>query len=365
MRVAVYAPLKSPNHPVPSGDRQMARMLIAALRQVGHQVELASEMRSYSPSPETGAHDEAKRLAGHEIERIAARWLRDGPPDLWFCYHPYYKAPDFLGPELTRRFGMPGVTAEASWSERRNAGAWADSQEVVAEAVRRAAVNICFRAKDRDGLRIVAPGARFEMLAPFIEAGPFLELAPGHAPRRIVTVAMMRAGDKLASYRMLARALERIADMPWTLTVAGDGPGRDDVTAAFSRLDPSRIEWLGERPPEEIPRVLAKGGIYAWPGFGEAYGLAYLEAQAAGLPVVAQAVDGVPGVVVDGSTGLLTPPRDVAAFSAALARLLGDPRLQASMSESARRFVATERSFTVAADRLAEILAAIHGAGDG
>ena len=40
MRIAFYAPLKSPNHPVPSGDRLMARLLIAALQRAGHDVEI-------------------------------------------------------------------------------------------------------------------------------------------------------------------------------------------------------------------------------------------------------------------------------------------------------------------------------------
>ena len=48
MRIAFYAPLKSPDHPVPSGDRQMARLLVAALRHAGHDVEIASELRSYA-----------------------------------------------------------------------------------------------------------------------------------------------------------------------------------------------------------------------------------------------------------------------------------------------------------------------------
>src|SRR5262249_19980245 len=159
MRIAFYAPLKSPNHPVPSGDRQMARTLMAALIRAGHSVGLASELRAFSPSSAVGAHDEIKETARSEIERIAAHWMHDTPPDLWFTYHPYYKAPDFIGPELTRRFGLPYVTAEASWSERRVVDGWAESQAVVAESVRHAAVNICMRQKDRRGLQDIAPTA--------------------------------------------------------------------------------------------------------------------------------------------------------------------------------------------------------------
>lgn len=361
MRIAFYAPLKSPNHPVPSGDRQMARMLVAALIRAGHAVGIASELRAFSPSPAPRAHDEVREAAGAEIERLAANWTRDTPPDLWLCYHPYYKAPDFIGPELARRFGVPYVTAEASWSSRRSVDGWAGTQALVAESVRQAAVNICMRVKDRDGLRNVAPLARFEMLDPFIDVAPFAGVEPQLNGRRIVTVAMMRPGDKLESYRMLARALERIEHLAWTLAVVGDGPAREEVRSEFARLDPARIEWLGEKAPLDVPAVLGRGALYAWPGFGEAYGLAYLEAQAAGLPVVAQEIDGVPAVVRDGRTGLLTPAGNVTAFADALARLLNDAPLRRSMSQAARGFVANERSFGIASARLAEIVQGVRG----
>ena len=70
--------------------------------------------------------------------------------------------------------------------------------------------------------------------------------------------------------------------------------------------------------------------LYLWPAINEAYGMAFLEAQAAGLPVVAGRTGGVPAVVADGVTGLLTPIGDAAAFAGAVARLLdGRPNAHA------------------------------------
>src|ERR1041384_1816908 len=97
MRIAFYAPMKSPNHPVPSGDRQMARLLIKALQHVGHTVELASELRSYSSEPDDRHDDRGEGEATREIDRLCRNWASTRP-DLWFTYHPYYKAPDPLGP---------------------------------------------------------------------------------------------------------------------------------------------------------------------------------------------------------------------------------------------------------------------------
>ncbi|NKF15434.1 glycosyltransferase, partial [Rhizobium phaseoli] len=74
----------------------------------------------------------------------------------------------------------------------------------------------------------------------------------------------------------------------------------------------------------EIAGLLGCGGILFWPGCGVDYGLAYLEAQAAGLPVVAKQTAGVPAVVEPEETGLLTPGGDLAAYAGAVAALLDD-----------------------------------------
>jgi glycosyltransferase involved in cell wall biosynthesis len=351
MRISFYAPLKPPDHPVPSGDREMARLLMRALAAAGHQVELASGLRSFRAAPPGESGGDVPFQAKAEVGRLAAAWEAAGPPDLWLSYHPYYKAPDLLGPQLTARFGVPYVTAEASYAPKRDRDGWAGSQDAVLGAVRRAALNLCFTQRDRDGLQAAAPDARFATLPPFIDVSPF---RPSRSPERgrLATVAMMRSGDKLESYRMLADALGRIADLGWTLTVIGDGPARSDVAAAFAPFAPGRIELLGAVAPEAVPAALQGAAIYAWPGCGEAYGLAYLEAQAAGLPAVAQNTAGVPAVVLDGRTGLLTPAGDVGAYAAALARLLRDEMERQALGAAARRFVTIERSLEAAAKRL-------------
>jgi glycosyltransferase involved in cell wall biosynthesis len=357
MKIAFYAPMKPPDHPVPSGDRLMARLLIEAMRRIGHTVFVASEFRGYGSSPETFPERQAAGTA--EAERILSKWRGSGAPDLFFCYHPYYKAPDFLGPLLSSALAIPYVTAEASYSRRRREGFWKPSQAVVEAGLRKAALNICFTQRDREGLRSVVDEERLEMLPPFIDCAAFTLSRAGSSPPRLMTVAMMRPGDKLESYRFLARALECCLDLPWTLYIVGDGAAGDEVRSLFADFPHDRIDWLGERPSQDLAGILAKGDLYVWPGIGEAFGLAYLEAQAAGLPVVAQAVAGVPEVVMDGATGILTREGDLDAYAAAIRRLLGQPDLRRTLGEQARRFVFAERSLDRAAGRLSSLLARV------
>ncbi|CAN7706595.1 glycosyltransferase family 4 protein [Rhizobium leguminosarum] len=353
MRVAFYAPMKSPNHPVPSGDRLMARLLIRALELGGHQVDVVSEFRTYSSTPEAAAALEPAIRA--ELERLRLTWKSDPRSELWFCYHPYYKSPDPFGPAISAEFAIPYVTAEASYAAKRDRTGWAASQKRVGEAIMQAAVNISFTERDQAGLAAAFPQARLAGLKPFIDTALFEKVSPASDPHRLMTVAMMRAGDKMDSYVMLAKALRLIEDRPWTLAVIGDGPMRQEVQGLFACLA-GRIEWLGERNAVEIAELLGRGGLYVWPGCGEAYGLAYLEAQAAGLPVVAQKTAGVPAVVEAGVTGLLTPDGDVSAYAEAVAALLDDRQRRDAMGQAARRFVLGQRSLVMAAQLLNGIL---------
>lgn len=374
MRVAFYAPLKSPAHGTPSGDRRVAALLMMALRRAGHEVELASEFRSLDlvGDPRRQA---ALRAAGSEIaDRLTQRWQRENcaPPELWFTYHVYYKAPDWLGPEVSSALRIPYVIAEASYAAKRAGGPWALGHEAAGAAIRRADLVLAATQHDLQCLRpLVSAEERLRLLPPFLDAEPYVRAAQGRAAHRarlasahqldtripwIVVAAMMRPGDKLASYRELAAALALLVDRPWQLVVAGDGPARDDVARALDRALPGRVCYLGELAGDALRGVYAAGDVFAWPAVNEAYGMAMLEAQATGLPVVSSALRGVADVVCDGRTGLLARPGDPAGLAAHIRRLLGDAAQRAAMSREALAWVGRERDLDHAARVLREAL---------
>ena len=359
-RIAFYAPLKAPDHPVPSGDRLMARQIWAALEQAGYRPELASSLRArIGDSDDWAGWAGLQQAATAEQARIAARWGRDGPPDLWFSYHPYYKSPDLIGPPLARRFGLPLITCEASWSARRNVGIWAQMQALALDAVCAAALNLCLTTRDAAGLALAAPQAQLSAFPPFIDMTAFTA-PPRPEPGHIVTVAMMRAGDKLASYRALAQVLEQLPPaLDWRLSIAGGGQAEAEVRALFAGLPAGRVDWCGALDRAGVAALLARGMVYLWPGYGEAYGLAYLEAQAAGLPVVAFRTAGVPEVVAPETGGALVPEGDTGAMAAAVTALLADPARTSREGAAARQQVAARHSFTAATGRLATMIESI------
>jgi hypothetical protein len=89
-RIAFYAPMKPPDHAIASGDREIARLMAAALERGGFEVEIASRFISYQKRPD-GLRFQALRDEGlAEAERIIgdARSGRRAAPDIWFTYHP-------------------------------------------------------------------------------------------------------------------------------------------------------------------------------------------------------------------------------------------------------------------------------------
>ncbi|HTZ38458.1 MAG TPA: glycosyltransferase, partial [Stellaceae bacterium] len=349
MRVAFYAPLKPPDHPVPSGDRRIARLLLAALRLAGHRPLVGSRLRSFDP--DGGRHPAVAARAERIAARLVAGWRADPAtaPGLWFTYHLYYKAPDWLGPAVSTALGIPYVVAEASFAAKRAGGAFDLGHRAVAAALRRADRVIGLNSADRDGvLPLLAHPERFVALAPFLDAGRFAgPRAASAAAPRLVTVAMMRPGDKLASYRVLGAALSALLDLPWSLDVVGDGPAQAEVRAALAPLG-ARVRFRGALDEAGVAACLAAADLFVWPAIHEAFGMALLEAQASGLAAVAGASGGVGDIVADAVTGRLTPPGDAAAFSAAVRNLLADPAHCAAMGAAAYDKVRREHDLPAA-----------------
>ncbi|MEM7383856.1 MAG: glycosyltransferase family 4 protein, partial [Verrucomicrobiota bacterium] len=102
---------------------------------------------------------------------------------------------------------------------------------------------------------------------------------------------------------------------------AADSP-QAEIEAAFSATAfPERIRYAGFADDEERRRVMAEADVFCFPSFNEAFPLSVLEAMAAGLPIVASRVGGVPDALVDGEGGLLVEKEDPGKLELALERL--------------------------------------------
>ncbi|MEN4917707.1 glycosyltransferase family 4 protein [Achromobacter spanius] len=108
----------------------------------------------------------------------------------------------------------------------------------------------------------------------------------------------------------------------------------------------SRIHMLGFR--NDVASILAGSDIFALATQKEASGTVYVEASAAGLPVIGVDVGGVSEMVSDGEAGILVPPGDIGKLRQALASLIDDGELRARMGQAGKRMVYAEGKFSLA-----------------
>ena len=167
-QVAFYAPMKSPDHPVASGDRTMGRALIAALTAGGMQVDLASDFATRDGRGDPRFQRQKITEARPEIDRAthvgrAAGW------QVWVTYHNYYKAPDLIGPAVARALGIPYLQIESTRARKRLAGPWAAFAEEAEAATDAARVVFHLTARDAEALNTHRPvGQDVVHLRPFL-----------------------------------------------------------------------------------------------------------------------------------------------------------------------------------------------------
>ena len=349
-KVAFYAPMKAPDHAVPSGDRKIARLTLSALHAAGFDPFIASDLRIFDKLGDSTVQQDLMSKAEAEIARLTEDFAKD-PPALWFTYHCHYKAPDLIGPAVSAALGIPYVISEPSISPRRRDGPWAQFAALSDAAIAAAGHLFWTTDRDRPALTQAGHGSKMTNLPAFLDIGPAPKPRSTDDPLSLLTVAMMRPGDKLESYRRLAAAL---VHMPrdWHLDVIGDGPARDQVERMFAP-HAARVRFVGAMDdPLAIRMAYGQADLMVWPGVGEGVGMVYLEAQAAAVPVVAEDHAAQRDLIV---LPLATPDRPME-FADLIVQIADD---RATHAAAARAHMERRHSLQAAAQRLSDRLGAM------
>jgi len=153
---------------------------------------------------------------------------------------------------------------------------------------------------------------------------------------------------------MLAALPEVAAAFPAVrYLLVGDGPHRPALEEQVRALGlDGRVLFAGAR--DDVARMLAAADLFVLPSLTEALPTVLAEAMAAGRPIVATTVGGIPEMVRHGEAALLVPPADPGALAAAVCRLLANPRQAAAMGRSGRRLVAERFDIRTQARALAD-----------
>jgi glycosyltransferase involved in cell wall biosynthesis len=204
---------------------------------------------------------------------------------------------------------------------------------------------ICVAQGDRDaGLRVrTCRASRTVVIHNGVELDrPRREPGPAARPFTVLSVGRLRPPK---DFRTLVGAMAALERGSVRLRIAGDGPERAALAAEVARLGlDGDVELLGTR--SDVDELLADADLFVLSSESEGLPMSVLEAMAAGLPVVASAVGGVPELVREGETGTLVPPGDSAALASAIRRIAEDPALRDRLGIAAR--ARAEREFSLA-----------------
>lgn len=164
------------------------------------------------------------------------------------------------------------------------------------------------------------------------DVAPELRRVTESSPVRLVMVARF---EMQKDHGTLLRALAGLRGRAWGLDLIGDGPDRAQILALAQELGiADRVQFLGAR--NDVAEQLARSQVFLLISRWEGFPRSILEAMRAGLPVVASDVGGVSESVVEGVTGFLVPPGDVAALQSRLELLLEFPALRRRLGRAGR-----------------------------
>ncbi len=341
MRIAFYAPHKPIDHPVPSGDLYIGKSLYEFLSAQDHDIHPVSSFRMHNV-----IHTPHKWVKGIREYHSTLEKVRSFNPDIWITYHTYYKSPDIFGPIICDKLNIPYTIYQGVFSTKRrrefknwpgyifNKHALISAEHVFANK------KIDYENLSRlilpEKLSLSHPGIRFESFNFSYKDRIQKRKQLGLDNRTIVfSVAMFRKGVKKQSLTHLIKAFERVertSEKPVHLLLAGDGEHLNTLKELSKNLKIRNIDFLGAIPRNELYKLYSAADIFAYPGIGEALGMVYLEAQAAGLPAIAYDTRGPSEAIAHNRTGLLTPEGNIKKFSSAILNLVNDEKRRNAMA---------------------------------
>ena len=336
------------------GPASHAPALAEALLEAGHTVEVVTTAdRTPAPRPyplrwvARGRPAPLRHLAVVREVRSAARGA-----DRVYATTMVRRAA--LGAALARRPLVVKLVADEAYERERRAGRFAGTLEQfqaergglrvrLLRATRTAALRRASRVLVPSAyLRAIALGWSLDPARTTVVPNPAPEV-PVHPTRDEARAALgiegfaLGVAGRLTEQKALEDTLAALARVPRVaLLVLGDGPERAALERRAAQLDVSdRVRFLGAGTRDDVIVLFRAVDAALLTSAWENLPHTLLEALAAGTPVIATAVGGIPEVVRDGENGLLVPPRDVAATASAIDRLVRDDVLRASLAASA------------------------------
>ncbi len=276
-------------------------------------------------------------LAWFSVRSELLRKVRSFRPDIIYCHHTAVNG--YYASQIANETGIPYAITDHDFDEIARCEHYPGRRAFFASILRNAAQHLCVSHRMERDVRRLFPSVRTATLHNGINPPSEIDnRRPAFLDGKLIIFAAGMFTER-KGFPLLIEAFAQLAPRfpNSVLRIAGDGEQRAVIEATIRKHQVSeRVTLLGRVPHEHVMREAAWCDIFALTSWNEPFGVVYVEAMAAGRPIVACTDSGIADVVEDGIQGYLVPPKDVSATALALERLLRSASERENMGQNAK-----------------------------
>ena len=291
----------------------------------------------------------AKKTLINEIENFQ--------PDIIFCHHSLPNG--WLITHLPKQYQSPLFILEHDFDEISDCHSMPKRRHAFARVANRATSLMAVSRRMEADLRSLFPEATIfthhngvELIPAAIENTP----RPVEIADRVVILCCAIFAHR-KGIPLLIKAFTKIADRYPTavLRIIGDGPEAERVRDIVTKLDlKDRVQLVGKQNHNRVLQEMVWADCFALVGWDEPFATVYLEAMAAGKPIICCNDGGINDVIQNHVHGLTVPPKDIAATAKALERMLANPEQRLQMGKEAKKLIQRSLTWDAKAQELIE-----------
>ncbi|MBF2000021.1 MAG: glycosyltransferase family 4 protein [Synechococcales cyanobacterium M58_A2018_015] len=303
-------------------------------------------------------------LAKWSAERYLYQQMESFKPDVLFCHHALPNG--WLVAQSSKAAEIPLITSDYDFDEISDCRNYLSRKQALAAVVKRASVMLCASKRMEKEYKSLFPGieeinAKFRTLHHAITPLS-VEMLQAKRPaifdhQQIVLSCALFAERK--GIPTLVEAFHQVSSKHPNaiLRIIGGGPEEQKIRETVARLDlTDRVQLVGKKPHQEVLQEMVWADCFALVGWDEPFATVYLEAMAAGKPIICCNDGGITDVVQDGVHGYTVPPRSVAATAEAIDRMLSNSAQRLQMGHNAQRLIQQHLTWEVKAKELIQLM---------
>jgi glycosyltransferase involved in cell wall biosynthesis len=299
------------------------------------------------------------KMAWWSVRQDFIHLMEDFQPDVIFCHHALPNG--WMLTQLPPTLQKPFITLDHDFDEIADCHRLTRRKAAMQRVSEQAWAMLAVSNRMEKDLRQLFPHARIQTQHNGVDRLPeqlFHQKRPFNLEgKKVILCCALFAKRK--GVPLLIEAFSQIAQQhpDAVLRIIGSGPEEAVIQATVDRLDcAQQVQLVGRKPHAEVLQEMVWADCFALVGWDEPFATVYLEAMAAGTPVICCSDGGITDVLQDGIHGYTVPPKDIQATANALDRILLCSSERQEMGHNAQRLILEKLTWDVKAKELAELL---------